>query len=266
VETEVTDVIIYVSGDEGRRVARELIDRVEPVDGRTAEAVDLFGATLDGVPAVVLQVMRLKRSGTMPLTLADGHPVLSGELPSVDQLRLFLKRGATEPAVLVTTGDSAVEFPTASRIHMSIFVRSLKESVAFYELFFGQPPTKLRDDYAKFEVIEPPLNLALSQERVPTKGGFVNHMGIQVKSSDVVLRAKERFIAAGFHVEEEVATACCYSVQTKIWVGDPDGNRWEWFVTTQADAEEGCGEDCPCYAEIAPSRVGAVPSAMRVSA
>jgi catechol 2,3-dioxygenase-like lactoylglutathione lyase family enzyme len=264
--TEMTDVIIYVSGDDGLRAAQRLIDQVGPVDGRTAAAIDLFRATLDGVPAVVLQVMRLKRTGTMPLTLADGHPVLSGEFPSVDQLRRFLKKGATEPAVLVTSGNSAVDFPTASRIHMSIFVRSLKESVAFYELLFGQPPTKLRDDYAKFEVIEPPLNLALSQERVPAKGGFVNHLGIQVKSSDVVLRAKERFVAAGFHVEEELATACCYSVQSKIWVGDPDGNRWEWFVTTQADAEEGCGEDCPCYAEIVPSRVGAVTSSMRVSA
>jgi hypothetical protein len=201
----------------------------------------------------------------MPLTLIDGHPVLSGAFPTPSQLRLFLVEGATAPAALVTRSESAVDFPTACRIHMSFFVRSLQESVRFYEVFFGQAPTKLRDDYAKFEVIEPPLNLALSQERMPTKGGFVNHLGIQVKSSDIVMKAKERFVSAGFHVEEEVATACCYSVQTKIWVGDPDGNRWEWFVTTQADAEEGCGEDCPCYAEIAPSRVGAITKAMPVS-
>ena len=259
------DVIIYVSGDEGLRAAQEVINQVKPVAGRTIGAIDLFGATLDGVPAVVLQIMRLKRKGTMPLTLADGHPVLSGELPSAAQLRRFLQDGATEPAALVTRDDSAIDFPTASRIHMSFFVRSLNESVRFYEVFFGQRPTKLRDDYAKFEVIEPPLNLALSQDRAPTKGGFVNHLGIQVKSSDIVRRAKERFVKAGFHVEEEVATACCYSVQTKIWVGDPDGNRWEWFVTTQADAEEGCGEDCPCYSEIAPSRAGAIVTTMPVS-
>ena len=107
--TEMTDVIIYVSGDDGLRDAQRLIDQVGPVEGRTAAAIDLFRATLDGVPAVVLQVMRLKRTGTMPLTLADGHPVLSGELPSVDQLRRFVKKGATEPAVLVTSGNSAVD-------------------------------------------------------------------------------------------------------------------------------------------------------------
>jgi hypothetical protein len=258
-------VVIYVSSEEDLRAANEVIDRVPPVEGRTASAVNLFGTTLDGVPAVVLQVMRIKRKDTMPLTLADGNPVLSGELPNAEQLSRFLENGATEPAVFVTRGESGVDFPTASRIHMSMFVNSLRESVAFYEVFFGQPPTKLRDDYAKFEVIEPPLNLALSQDRAPAKGGFVNHLGVQVKSSDIVMGARERFVNAGFHIEEEIATACCYSVQTKIWVGDPDGNRWEWFVTTEADAEEGCGEDCPCYAEIAPSRVGSVATPMRVS-
>jgi catechol 2,3-dioxygenase-like lactoylglutathione lyase family enzyme len=258
------DVIIYVSSEADLCAAQLLIDQVS-LEGRTADAVNLFGSTLDGVPAVVLQVMRLKRQGTMPLTLVDGQPVLSGEMPNADQLITFLEKGATEASILVTSAESAVDFPTASRLHISMFVNDLKDSVAFYEVFFGQPPTKLRDDYAKFEVIEPPLNLALSQDRVPSKGGFVNHLGVQVKSSEIITGAKERFLNAGFHVEEEIATACCYSVQTKIWVGDPDGNRWEWFVTTAADAEEGCGEDCPCYAEIAPSRVNAVTKAMRVS-
>lgn len=259
------DVIIYVSSEADLCAAQQLIDQVPPVEGRTAGAVNLFGSTLDGVPAVVLQVMRLKRQGTMPLTLADGQPVLSGEMPNAEQLITFLKQRATEASIMVTCAESAIDFPTASRLHISMFVNDLRDSVAFYEVFFGQPPTKLRDDYAKFEVIEPPLNLALSPDRAPSKGGFVNHLGIQVKSSEIIMCAKERFLNAGFQIEEEIATACCYSVQTKIWVGDPDGNRWEWFVTTEADAEEGCGEDCPCYAEIAPSRVNAGSKAMRVS-
>jgi catechol 2,3-dioxygenase-like lactoylglutathione lyase family enzyme len=259
------DVMIYVSNEDDQSKALELISNIPVVEGRTADVANLFGTTLAGVPAIVLQVMRLKRNGTMPLTVVDGHPVLSGELPDAEQLARFVKEGASEPSVLVTRGESAVDFPTASRIHASIFVNNLKESVAFYEMFFGQRPTKLRDDYAKFEVIEPPLNLALSQDRQPSKGGFVNHLGIQVKSSDVLARARDRFLKAGFHIEEEIATACCYSVQTKFWVGDPDGNRWEWFLTTQADAEEGCGEDCPCYAEIAPSRVDTSPTRMPVS-
>jgi catechol 2,3-dioxygenase-like lactoylglutathione lyase family enzyme len=176
-------------------------------------------------------------------------------LPDVALLEQVLREGVAEPAILVSQADSAVNFSTASRIHLSMFVNDLKESVAFYEVFFGQPPVKRRDDYAKFELEEPPLNIAFSEDRKPEKGiGAVNHLGIQVKSSEQILAARDRFRAAGFEVDEEIQTACCYAVQTKIWVGDPDGNRWEWFVTTQADAEEGCGADCPCYSEIAPSR------------
>jgi catechol 2,3-dioxygenase-like lactoylglutathione lyase family enzyme len=263
------EIVIYVAGNDDLHAAQKLLATVPATDTDEAtrlDAVDLYGSELGGVPAVVLQVMRLKRTGTMPLTIVDGKPVVSGELPTVEQLTTFLRDGITEPAVLVDKADSAIDFPTASRIHLSMFVNDLKESVAFYEVFFGQPPAKLRDDYAKFELHEPPLNIAFSQDRKPQKGvGAVNHLGIQVKSSEQILAVRDRFRAAGFEVDEEIATACCYAVQTKIWVGDPDGNRWEWFVTTQADAEEGCGADCPCYSEIAPSRAGSVTAPMPVS-
>jgi len=261
------ELTLYVAGDQDLVAARRLIAELGaiPPDGRVG-AVDLYGSQLDGVPGVVLQVMRLKRTGAMPLTVADGNPLLSGEWPTAELLSRALREGVDTPAVLVSQADSAVQFPTASRVHLSMFVNNLPETVRFYEVFFGQPPTKLREDYAKFEVEEPPLNIAFSQDRKPVKGvGPVNHMGVQVKSSDLILAARDRFRAAGFDVEEEIATACCYAVQTKIWVGDPDGNRWEWFVTTQADAEEGCGADCPCYSEIAPSRVGAEPARMPIS-
>lgn len=259
---------IYVSNGDDLASAEELIAVLGP-HGREHEVVaeNLWGGRLDGVPAVVLQVMRLKRSGTMPLTVADDNPIVSGRLPTVEELEAALRDGVDRPAILVTQADSAVDFPTAARMHVSMFVNDLREAAAFYEVFLGQPPVKARTDYVKFEVHEPPLNLALSQDRKPAPGvGAVNHLGIQLKSSDQILAARDRFRAAGFEVQEEIATACCYAVQTKIWVGDPDGNRWELFVTTQADAEEGCGPDCPCYAEIAPSRVpGQHGAAMPVS-
>lgn len=261
------EIVIYVTSPTEQNAAQELLESVSGISpDERLTSVNLYGAELDGIPAVVLQVMRLKRTGAMPLTIADSQPVASGEMPSRELLEQVLRDGVTEPAVLVSQADSAVAFPTASRIHMSMFVTDLKEAVAFYTVFFGQRPTKLRDDYAKFEVEEPPLNIAFSQDRTPEKGvGAVNHLGIQVKSSDQILAARDRFKAAGFSVDEEIQTACCYAVQTKIWVGDPDGNRWEWFVTTEADADEGCGPDCPCYSEIAPSRATTAPTTMRVS-
>lgn len=261
------ELVVYVASDEDLATAQQLLASLGPLNpDHRAEAVNLYGFHLDGVPGVVLQVMRLKRTGALPLTVADGSPILSGEWPTPDLLTTAMQDGVDTPAVLVSQADSAVQFPTASRIHLSMFVNDLTETVAFYEVFFGQPPTKLRPDYAKFEVEEPPLNIAFSQDRKPVRGvGPVNHMGVQVKSSELILAARDRFRAAGFEVDEEIATACCYAVQTKIWVGDPDGNRWEWFVTTQAEAEEGCGADCPCYNEIAPSRVGSQPADMPVS-
>jgi catechol 2,3-dioxygenase-like lactoylglutathione lyase family enzyme len=263
------DINIYVSSEADREAAQQLLDSVPDIPATaTLRAVNLYGSTLDGTPAVVLQVMRIKRAGTLPLTVVDDKPVLSGQLPTVEQVVTYLTEGVTVAAGLVDRADSAVEFATASRMHISMFVSDLAESVKFYEVFFGQKPTKYLHDYAKFEVAEPPLVISFNPDRKPVPGGAVNHLGVQVKSTDIVMAMKERFAAAGFLTDEEVATPCCYAVQTKVWVGDPDGNRWEVYVVTQADADEGCGEDCPCYAEIAPSRVSdsAYSSKMPVSA
>ncbi|HEY1921063.1 MAG TPA: ArsI/CadI family heavy metal resistance metalloenzyme [Streptosporangiaceae bacterium] len=261
------NIVIYVANDDDLVSAGELISVTEVPDGDSLTTANLHGEEFSLIPAEVLQVLRLKRSGVMPLTFADEFPILSGRLPTIEELETALREGVTEPVIVVTEADSAVNFATDQRIHMSWLVNDLAESTRFYEVFFGQPPTKVRDDYVKFEVAEPPLNFAFSQDRKPQKGaGPLNHMGIQLKSSRQILEARDRFKAAGFTIEEEIATACCYAVQTKIWIGDPDGNRWELFVTTEPDADEGCGSDCVCYAEIAPSRVaGTADPAMPVS-
>src|SRR5262249_16402331 len=73
------------------------------------------------------------------------------------------------------------------------------------------------------------------------------HYGVQVKSTAAVREATQRLRAAGFTITEEEETACCYAVQSKIWVVDPADNRWEVFVVTQAEADEGCDRDCICY-------------------
>jgi catechol 2,3-dioxygenase-like lactoylglutathione lyase family enzyme len=252
-------LVVYVATDDDLVSAGELISVVDhPAGGDSLTAVNLYGAEFATIPAEVLQVLRLKRTGAMPLTFADEFPIVSGRLPTIEEMESALRDGVSEPVIVVTEADSAVDFATDQRIHMSWLVNDIAESTRFYEVFFGQPPTKVRDDYVKFELDEPPLNFAFSQDRKPQKGaGPLNHMGIQLKSSRQILEARDRFKAAGFHVEEEIATSCCYAVQTKIWIGDPDGNRWELFVTTEPDADEGCGPECVCYAEIAPSRVAA---------
>jgi catechol 2,3-dioxygenase-like lactoylglutathione lyase family enzyme len=187
--------------------------------------------------------------------------VLSGRLPEDGELRQWLAEVVTEPAAIVHRADSAVQFSTDSRVHMSWHVTDLEESTKFYEVFFGQLPSKRRPDYVKFELDDPPLHLALNEDKKPVPGGFVAHMGIQLKSTDQIAEAKKRYLDAGFEVEEELSRSCCYAVQNKIWIGDPDGNRWELFVTINNDQDELCEgvpdcSQCSCYDEISPSRVG----------
>lgn len=250
------EITVYVSNADDAREVRTAIDKVRVRDDVVTTVVDLYGSELSGVPGAVLQVMRIKRTGALPLTMVDGKPAISGTVPTTAELSAILRGEAFTPDALIDHADSAIDFPTASRMHISMFVNDIDETVRFYEIFFGQPATKHLPDYAKFEVAEPPLVISFNPDRKPTAGGAVNHMGIQVKSTDIVMRMKERFDRAGFLTDEELATPCCYAVQTKVWVGDPDGNRWEVYVVTEADADEGCGADCVCYQEIAPSRVG----------
>lgn len=133
--------------------------------------------------------------------------------------------------------QSAVEFATPTRVHIGLGVQNLESSIAFYSRLFAQEPTKLRPQYAKFEVADPPVNLTLNGGRSDTvQSSAASHFGIQVKSTDIVLHMAERLRAAGLEPKMEEAITCCYAVQDKAWVTDPDGNAWEIFVVLDAEA------------------------------
>lgn len=118
--------------------------------------------------------------------------------------------------------------------HVSLNVTDIDASVAFYEKAFGMPPTKRRADYAKFDLVEPSLNLTM--QVAPRTGVNASHFGVQVASTADVLEAKGRFELAGLATFTEDDVSCCYAVQDKVWIEDPDGNAWEVFVV-KADAE-----------------------------
>lgn len=117
--------------------------------------------------------------------------------------------------------------------HVSLNVTNLDASVAFYEKAFGVAATKRRPGYAKFDLSEPLLNLSMVE--APRTGVNASHFGVQVASSADVAAAKARFDAAGLATRTEEETVCCYAVQDKVWIEDPDGNEWEVFVV-KADA------------------------------
>jgi len=122
--------------------------------------------------------------------------------------------------------------------HVSINVRNVAKSVEFYRKMFGVEPAKVRSGYAKFDVQNPPLNLALNEAPF-TERGALSHLGLQVASTEDVLALRARWVEAGLTTRDEMQTTCCYAVQSKTWISDPDGNQWEAFVVLEDHLPEG---------------------------
>ena len=122
------------------------------------------------------------------------------------------------------------------RIQLALNVEDVDASVAFYEKLFGTPPAKRRPGYANFAIAEPPLKLVLIQN--PGQGATLNHLGVEVFSPEEVAQAQDRLAEQGLAPKPEMGTTCCYAVQDKVWVHDPDGAPWEVY-TVLADAPVG---------------------------
>jgi catechol 2,3-dioxygenase-like lactoylglutathione lyase family enzyme len=129
----------------------------------------------------------------------------------------------------------------ALKAHLALNVKDVEASLAFYRKLLGIEPSKVRTGYAKFDVQNPPLNLTLNQHAFNERGAL-SHLGIQVASTGDVLAIRERWTEAGLLTRDEMQTNCCYALQDKAWVRDPDGNEWEVFVVL----EDNLPETAPC--------------------
>jgi catechol 2,3-dioxygenase-like lactoylglutathione lyase family enzyme len=129
------------------------------------------------------------------------------------------------------------------KTHISLKVSDLNSSIDFYTKMLGIDPVKVKSDYAKFDVNDPPLNLTLNSSNVAA-GGQLSHLGLQVASTKDVDSIARRWADAGLLTLEEKQTDCCYALQDKVWVSDPDGAHWEAF-TVLADTE-GTSEATKC--------------------
>ena len=139
----------------------------------------------------------------------------------------------------------------ALKPHVSINVRNLEASLAFYRKMLGLEPAKVRTGYAKFDVQNPPLNLALNEVPGLAGPGALSHLGIQVGSTEDVLAYRERWAEAGLITRDEMKTDCCYATQDKTWVHDPDGNEWEAFVVLEDNLPEKAGATAGCCSSVA---------------
>lgn len=135
----------------------------------------------------------------------------------------------------------------ALKAHLAINVRNLEKSLEFYRKLFGIEPSKVRSGYAKFDVANPPLNFTLNEVPFGERGAL-SHLGIQVGSTDDVLAVKLRWLEQGLITRDEMKTDCCYAIQDKTWVNDPDGNEWEVFVVLQDNLPEKTAKGSSCCA------------------
>jgi len=119
------------------------------------------------------------------------------------------------------------------RFHIHVGVKDLDHSVQFYSTLFGQQPTKLKDDYAKWMLEDPKVNFAIST-RINAEG--VDHLGIQVENETELTEITNRLKNADLGVYGEGQATCCYAESNKAWVKDPSGIAWEAYQT-MADAQ-----------------------------
>jgi catechol 2,3-dioxygenase-like lactoylglutathione lyase family enzyme len=137
-----------------------------------------------------------------------------------------------------------------SRVQLALNVSDLDEAVAFYSKLFGAEPAKRRPGYANFAIADPPLKLVL-MEGADARGhgiaGALNHLGVEVATPDEVVVTTGRLRQEGLETEVQDQTTCCFAVQDKVWVNDPDGAPWEVYtVLADAPAETGIAGDGAC--------------------
>src|SRR6516165_10298799 len=121
---------------------------------------------------------------------------------------------------------TALPLTSCVRFHLSLNVSDLERSVRFYRILFGTEPAKKRADYAKFELVDPPVVLSLEPTSRPV-GGPLNHLGFRMPDSAALVAMQERLELAGIRSKREEGVECCYARQTKFWVTDPDQTLWE---------------------------------------
>ncbi|MFF2507590.1 ArsI/CadI family heavy metal resistance metalloenzyme [Streptomyces sp. NPDC058067] len=122
-----------------------------------------------------------------------------------------------------------------SRVQLALRVPDLKASIAFYSKLFNAEPTKLRDGYANFALEEPPLKFVLI-EGESGQDTRMDHLGVEVESSEAVAAATTRLAGQGLDTAVENDTTCCYALQDKVWIHGPGQEPWEVYVV-KADAD-----------------------------
>ncbi|MBC8645780.1 MAG: VOC family protein [Thermoanaerobaculia bacterium] len=148
-------------------------------------------------------------------------------------------------------------------VHISLQVGDLEKSAEFYSRFLGDPAKK-KPGYVKFVTEDPEIHLALQPGggRPEASGsGVLSHLGIRVSTPEEVHGWRRRLEASGLSPRIEAQTACCYALQEKIWLSDPDGNEWEVYAVLEDLEEAGrCGPGSGCCEGTVQQTSGSLPA------
>ena len=123
-----------------------------------------------------------------------------------------------------------------SRVQLALNVDDIDEAVTFYSRLFDAKPAKRRPGYANFALDEPALKLVLIEN--PGHGGSLNHLGVEVASTDEVVAATRKFTELGMPTRVEDGITCCYARQDKVWVSGPGSEQWEVYTVLAAAGVE----------------------------
>ena len=118
-----------------------------------------------------------------------------------------------------------------SRVQLALNVSNLDDAVAFYSKLFATEPAKVRRGYANFAIADPPLKLVLIEGHGDQSA--LNHLGVEVESTDEVIAARARLSSEGLATADEDQVACCFALQDKVWVDGPDGEPWEIYTVLE---------------------------------
>jgi catechol 2,3-dioxygenase-like lactoylglutathione lyase family enzyme len=126
-------------------------------------------------------------------------------------------------------------------IQLALNVSDLDEAIEFYSKFFNSEPAKVRPGYANFAIAEPPLKLVLIENQ--GEPGSINHLGVEVFSTDEVSEAAKYLSQSGLRTRVEEETTCCFAVQDKVWVDGVDGSPWEVYTVLADSPTSKCSKD-----------------------
>jgi len=212
-----------------------------------------LGIEVDALEKIEPITQRLNKIGVFSVPPANSPVFSTSDDPFGNHWEFMIRDSRSAPLEENDMSDITLwefawdlTYPVPDKnIVIKLNVANVTASILFYRNFLDIEPVWQSKDRAVFVGDDPAIKLILVES--PNPKACAGHYGFQMKNTYLVEEVHRRLEKLGFKLTNESSIACCYAIQTKVWAADPDGNRWEFFVTTESDTDVGCGSDCICH-------------------